>query len=320
VIGKTQAARQPSIDELLASIRQAIHERVTPDALDRRAPDELDRRTPDEPVAQARSPSLVHAGAAAWPQPAPRQQASQGDESLNADSGAGVDGARMKRTIVTRGHEGFAGLLGGDVRLEEALARLNRTGWRGGETPGVAETAREAAGAVAIPPAEPGLRPTIDEWTGGLTAPVAPTPIAAVRGQPAASISPPRRGEPAPDPGPPGAFQRAAPERTDELWEEEPIYDNQSAAPRPPQRPAHASAGAKPEDLLSSEAARVANSAFGRLADAVGNRFSGGEWTLDEITRECLRPLLKAWLDDNLPGLVERLVREEIERVARPGR
>jgi hypothetical protein len=33
-----------------------------------------------------------------------------------------------------------------------------------------------------------------------------------------------------------------------------------------------------------------------------------------------LRPLLKSWLDDNLPNLVERLVRQEIERVARPGR
>jgi cell pole-organizing protein PopZ len=30
-----------------------------------------------------------------------------------------------------------------------------------------------------------------------------------------------------------------------------------------------------------------------------------------------LRPMLKAWLDDNLPGIVERLVRQEIERMAR---
>ena len=33
-----------------------------------------------------------------------------------------------------------------------------------------------------------------------------------------------------------------------------------------------------------------------------------------------LRPMLKEWLDDNLPGIVERLVRAEIERVARGGR
>ena len=37
----------------------------------------------------------------------------------------------------------------------------------------------------------------------------------------------------------------------------------------------------------------------------------------DEIAEDMLRPMLREWLDDNLPTLVERLVREEIERVAR---
>ncbi len=35
------------------------------------------------------------------------------------------------------------------------------------------------------------------------------------------------------------------------------------------------------------------------------------------LTREMLRPMLKTWLDDNLPVIVERLVSAEIERVAR---
>ena len=39
--------------------------------------------------------------------------------------------------------------------------------------------------------------------------------------------------------------------------------------------------------------------------------------TLDDIVREMLRPMLKTWLDDNLPGMVERIVRAEIERVSR---
>ena len=39
--------------------------------------------------------------------------------------------------------------------------------------------------------------------------------------------------------------------------------------------------------------------------------------TLEDLVREMLRPMLKTWLDDNLPGMVERLVRAEIERVAR---
>ena len=39
--------------------------------------------------------------------------------------------------------------------------------------------------------------------------------------------------------------------------------------------------------------------------------------TLEDLVREMLRPMLKTWLDDNLPGMVERLVRAEIERVSR---
>jgi cell pole-organizing protein PopZ len=42
----------------------------------------------------------------------------------------------------------------------------------------------------------------------------------------------------------------------------------------------------------------------------------GAKRTLEEIVSEMLRPLLQAWLDDHLPGIVERLVREEITRVA----
>ncbi|MBX6376329.1 MAG: DUF2497 domain-containing protein, partial [Acetobacteraceae bacterium] len=37
--------------------------------------------------------------------------------------------------------------------------------------------------------------------------------------------------------------------------------------------------------------------------------------TLEDLVREEIRPLLKEWLDQHLPPLVERLVRAEIERV-----
>ena len=41
--------------------------------------------------------------------------------------------------------------------------------------------------------------------------------------------------------------------------------------------------------------------------------------TLEDLVKEMLRPMLKSWLDDNLPGLVERIVKAEIERVSRGG-
>ncbi len=39
--------------------------------------------------------------------------------------------------------------------------------------------------------------------------------------------------------------------------------------------------------------------------------------TLEDVVRELLRPLLKAWLDENLPRIVEAKVAEEVERIAR---
>ena len=66
--------------------------------------------------------------------------------------------------------------------------------------------------------------------------------------------------------------------------------------------------------LLSSATSAAVNSAFNALAHTV---LVQNARTLEDLVREMLRPMLKTWLDDNLPGLVERLVRAEIERVAR---
>jgi cell pole-organizing protein PopZ len=68
------------------------------------------------------------------------------------------------------------------------------------------------------------------------------------------------------------------------------------------------------EPLLSAEATAAVNSAFGTLAHTV---LVQNARTLEDLVREMLRPMLKTWLDDNLPNLVERLVRAEIERVSR---
>lgn len=66
--------------------------------------------------------------------------------------------------------------------------------------------------------------------------------------------------------------------------------------------------------LLSPLAGEHVARSFGALAAAVDVSLSR---PVDEIAEEMLRPMLQDWLDDNLPTLVERLVREEIERVAR---
>lgn len=67
--------------------------------------------------------------------------------------------------------------------------------------------------------------------------------------------------------------------------------------------------------LLSAPAARSASSSFGQLARTVSMPAEGR--SLEDVTRELLRPLLKDWLDRNLPGIVEQAVRAEVERIAR---
>ncbi len=44
-----------------------------------------------------------------------------------------------------------------------------------------------------------------------------------------------------------------------------------------------------------------------------------GETSLEGLTRDLLRPMLKDWLDSNLPGLVEAMVAKEIERITKKG-
>jgi cell pole-organizing protein PopZ len=66
--------------------------------------------------------------------------------------------------------------------------------------------------------------------------------------------------------------------------------------------------------LLSHETTAAVDSAFNTLAQTV---LVQNARTLEDLVREMLRPMLKSWLDDNLPGMVERLVRAEIERVSR---
>jgi len=66
--------------------------------------------------------------------------------------------------------------------------------------------------------------------------------------------------------------------------------------------------------LLSPRTSAAVDNAFNSLAHTVLVQNSR---TLEDLVREMLKPMLKAWLDDNLPNMVERLVRAEIERVSR---
>jgi uncharacterized protein len=86
---------------------------------------------------------------------------------------------------------------------------------------------------------------------------------------------------------------------------EPPVFESPSAPP-PQQMP--------PQQILSRSTVSAVESAFNSLANTV---LSNNARTLEDLVKEMLRPMLKSWLDDNLPGLVERIVKAEIERVSR---
>jgi cell pole-organizing protein PopZ len=98
---------------------------------------------------------------------------------------------------------------------------------------------------------------------------------------------------------------------------QEPVYEPQPqhyhdrvdhSYPMVPQQP-----------ILSAQAEAATETAFRHLSETLLARATGDRG-LEDMTREMLRGMIKQWLDANLPPLVEELVREEIERVARKGR
>ncbi|WP_027536070.1 PopZ family protein [Bradyrhizobium sp. WSM3983] len=120
--------------------------------------------------------------------------------------------------------------------------------------------------------------------------------------------------EPTPAPPPP-SFRRVEPRDDLEFAEAPPPRPTPSrsyapvdfdAPPLPPQQP-----------MLAQSTVSAVESAFNSLAHTV---LSSNARTLEDLVKEMLRPMLKSWLDDNLPGLVERIVKAEIERVSRGGR
>lgn len=163
--------------------------------------------------------------------------------------------------------------------MEEILASIRRII---SEDDAPAEPAAEAA----PPPPEPEPEPFEDDVLE-LTDPIAPEPEPEPELPPLESVgdidvySPP---EPAPEPAytPPS-----------------PVFDRDEVA----------------DKLVGETAASAAASAFGSLSSAL--LMPKDARTLEDVVRELLRPLLKEWLDQNLPRIVETKVEEEVQRIAR---
>jgi uncharacterized protein len=160
----------------------------------------------------------------------------------------------------------------------------------------------------APPPAAANKQEEIDAMLADLDAPpkVASSPEAP---KPATAAAPPApdvldltESMAAPAPGPAPSF-RTIDATSDVVFSERPAESTADERARTPDR-----------SLISNSTVAAVDSAFNSLAYTV---LGQNARTLEDLVKEMLRPMLKSWLDDNLPGLVDRIVRAEIERVSR---
>ncbi len=143
--------------------------------------------------------------------------------------------------------------------------------------------------------------------------------------------------EPEPEAGPEPLFEAEADddvlELTDDMVaEEEPVFEEPEPEPEPspfhfePEPEPAPRMASPPEEeeedddsLLAPPVQAASTTSFAELARAValerGLGLGKGGLTLEDIVREILKTLIKDWLDQNLPYMIERIVKKEIEKM-----
>lgn len=102
---------------------------------------------------------------------------------------------------------------------------------------------------------------------------------------------------------------------SDAAEEDDGFYDEPE---EPEQEPAPRAFDPTPSSILSDNAQAATMSSLSKLVGNVPlNRRGYDGITLEDIVRELLNPMLRDWMDDNLPPMVERIVQKELEKLAR---
>ncbi|RWL17848.1 MAG: DUF2497 domain-containing protein [Mesorhizobium sp.] len=293
--------REPSMEEILASIRRIIEDNDT----GRKQPDEADDLSQDL-ASVAVPPSAVGGAPPAAGEPPATGEAPSAVGVAPPEAGAfraelrpGFDARRPVTLTEVQAPRSAA---------EPVIARMEPP-LRSDPTP-VKATVTLAGARVAAEPG-PAAKPELDMPATARVAETTDSIVADWRREIAAV------GETMTAAKPDRAEVRRTPdaEPKAEVFEDaaEPAFE-----PAPPRsglaRPATSEAPSSRPAILSEHTGRQVAAAFGELSDAFASR---SKKTFDEMAEEMLRPMLQDWLDNNLPTLVERLVREEIERVAR---
>lgn len=272
-MAQANVAREPSMDEILASIRRIIESNDPPQA----------------GAQQFMSDEEEH--------PAP--YGGDDDIHLTIDDGAGSpSGFKAPSSSETNTAFPMPDRLRAEpavyaeppLSLADVAARVRAASERHAVTRETVEPQPQPVRAVAAPDL-PVSSPTTTARMGGAAA--------AKPAEAANSVVSERREQPAPEPA--GVPEAAADTKP------APANDDLAVSSLP------AIAEREVISLVSPVVGQKVAQSFESLALAVDEE----RRSFDEIAEEMLRPMLREWLDDNLPTLVERLVREEIERVAR---
>lgn len=97
-----------------------------------------------------------------------------------------------------------------------------------------------------------------------------------------------------------------------------------SAPPPPPPVATPVVPVAEQTPIFTEQAATATLGAFSKLSETVllerQRAIAGSNVTLEDIVKELLQPLLRQWIDQHVPGIVDRLVREELEKLSRQAR
>lgn len=109
--------------------------------------------------------------------------------------------------------------------------------------------------------------------------------------------------------------QRPAPVFHEPAFEPPPMFNEPAPALTGSRMPPHL---AESIGLIGEDAANAASDAFARLGTAMPGHFANGV-SVEELVAHLLKPMLKDWLDKNLPRIVEERVEAELARIARRG-
>ncbi|MBZ9760257.1 PopZ family protein [Mesorhizobium sp. CA8] len=273
----SSAQREPSMEEILASIRRIIEDSDT----GRKQPAEAGELRQDlEPAAAAVSPAAV-----------PNVEVDAFRSELHADARKPVTLAEVQAQLAATD----PALTRAEARHEPVRAAPAPTNLEVGARSAAQSSASPAASKPAAANAPQTAETIVTDWrreiaaAGGSTVTAKPTARA------------------------PEAAPRVEIEKV-EIEKEEVRPATEASAQAGGSGESEPEAQPARHAILSEHTGRQVAAAFGELSDAFASR---GKKSFDEMAEEMLRPMLQDWLDNNLPTLVERLVREEIERVAR---